>query len=160
MFHPHHFMLLPPSNVLPSQASATAAGSAQRIISTRAHGVLDYLIGALLIAAPWLLGFAHHRGAATWLPVVLGAGAMIYSLFTNYEFGLVRVLPMKLHLGLDFCSGLLLAASPWLFGFADSVWLPHVAFGIFEIGAALLTQKVPNILGRGEAITGPHLTLF
>jgi hypothetical protein len=30
-----------------------------RIISTRTHGVIDHLTGLLLIAAPWLFGFAN-----------------------------------------------------------------------------------------------------
>ena len=94
------------------------------------------------------------------MPVALGAGALLYSLLTDYELGLVRALPMTLHLGLDFCSGALLAVSPWLFGFADDVWLPHVAFGLFEIGAALLTQTLPSTGGRSMRITGPQITLF
>jgi hypothetical protein len=33
-----------------------------RMIPTRVHGVLDYLVGALLVAAPWLFDF--NRGGA------------------------------------------------------------------------------------------------
>lgn len=29
-----------------------------RVIPTRIHGVLDYLMGIVLIAAPWVLDFA------------------------------------------------------------------------------------------------------
>jgi hypothetical protein len=115
-----------------------------RFLPTRAHGVLDYVVGALLILAPWLFGFADDADpAATWVPVVLGAGALLYSVFTDYELGLVRRIPMPVHLLLDMGSGVLLAASPWLFGFADDVWLPHLALGLFEIGASLVTQRAP-----------------
>lgn len=123
-----------------------------RFIPTRVHGMLDYLTGVLLIAAPWLFDFAQG-GAETWIPVVCGAGALVYSLFTDYEFGLVRRLPMTTHLMLDAGSGVLLAASPWLFGFADYVWVPHLVFGLLEIGAALTTQKVPSI-GPARATRG------
>jgi hypothetical protein len=47
-----------------------------------------------------------------------------------------------LHLGVDAAGGLLLLASPWLFGFADRVMWPHVIIGILEIGAALTTRTV------------------
>src|SRR3954463_11496548 len=90
------------------------------LIPTRVHGFLDYTVGLLLIVAPWLLGFSHH-GIATWLPVILGAGAIGYSLFTCYELGLVKAIPMPAHLTLDAMSGLLLAASPWIFGFSHFV---------------------------------------
>jgi hypothetical protein len=115
-----------------------------RFISTRTHGVLDYLMGALLIVAPYLLGFADGT-AAQWVPQILGAGAIVYSLLTNYELGAVRMIPMPVHLMLDIGSGVLLAASPWLFGFADRVFWPHLILGLFEIGAGLMTRTVPGL---------------
>ncbi|RYZ56503.1 MAG: hypothetical protein EOP49_00150 [Sphingobacteriales bacterium] len=114
-----------------------------RFIPTRAHGLLDYLMGMLLIAAPFLLNF-DRGGAETWVPVVLGAGVLVYSVFTNYEFGAFKILSMPAHLMLDFLGGLFLAASPWIFGFADYVYLPHLILGIAEMGAALMTKKVPH----------------
>lgn len=113
-----------------------------RFIPTRIHGMLDYGMGLLLIAAPWILGFAAG-GAETWVPVILGAGVIGYSLFTDYELGVVRTISMPAHLWLDGLGGLLLAASPWLFGFSDHVWVPHLVLGLAEVGAALLTKKVP-----------------
>ena len=112
-----------------------------RFIPTRVHGLLDYLVGLLLIAAPWVFNFARG-GAETWVPVALGAGALVYSVFTDYELGLVRRLPMRTHLTLDLLSGLLLAASPWLFGFSEFVWLPHLVLGVLEVGASLMTKTV------------------
>lgn len=122
-----------------------------RFIPTRVHGVLDYLVGAVLIAAPWLLGFANG-GPEQWIPVALGAGALVYSLLTNYELGVARVIPMRTHLLLDLASGALLAVSPWLFGFADRVWVPHLIFGLLEIGASLTTRGTP-FEGRAATAT-------
>jgi hypothetical protein len=113
------------------------------MIPTRIHGVIDYLVGLLLIAAPFLLGFADGT-AAQWVPMILGAGAILYSLMTNYELGLVKVIPMPVHLGLDIGSGALLAVSPWLFGFADRIWWPHVLVGVMEIVIPLMTNRRPS----------------
>ncbi len=114
-----------------------------RVIPTRVHGMLDYLVGIVLIAAPWVLDFADG-GPEQWVPVILGAGAIAYSLVTDYELGIARLIPMPVHLGLDLLSGIVLAASPWLFGFADDIWWPHVLFGLIEIGAALMTRTAPE----------------
>ncbi len=114
-----------------------------RFIPTRVHGYLDYLVGLLLIAAPWLFDFANG-GAETWIPVILGAGAIVYSLITDYELGVSKSISMRTHLTLDLLSGVLLAASPWLFGFADEVWGPHLFLGLFEIGASLMTKTHPE----------------
>ena len=100
---------------------------------------MDYLIGLLLIAAPWLLAFADG-GAAQWVAVILGAGVILYSLITDYELSIARVVPMPVHLALDVGGGALLAVSPWLFGFSEEVWLPHVIVGVLEIGAGLVTH--------------------
>jgi hypothetical protein len=113
-----------------------------RFLSTKVHGYMDYIMGALLIASPWLFDF-DRGGAETWVPVILGAGAIIYSLMTDYELGATRGISMRTHLTLDLLSGIILAASPWIFGFADYVSTPHVVLGILEIGAALVTRREP-----------------
>lgn len=114
-----------------------------KIIGTKVHGYLDYIVGLLLIVSPWLFGF-YRGGAETWVPVVLGTATIIYSLLTDYELGLARVISMKTHLTLDALSGILLAASPWLFGFAEFVWQPHFILGLAEIGAILMTRSTPG----------------
>lgn len=118
-----------------------------RFIGTKTHGYLDYIMGALLIAAPWIFNF-DRGGAETWIPVVLGASMIVLALMTDYELGLTRKVSMRSHLTIDLISGALLAASPWLFGFSDYVWEPHLILGILEIGASLMTKTVPGTEGR------------
>lgn len=110
------------------------------MIPTRVHGIIDYIVGLLLIAAPFLFGFADGT-AAQWVPIILGLSALVYSLLTKYELSAAKIIPMPVHLGLDVASGLLLAASPWLFGFSERIWLPHVVVGVAEIIIPLLTQR-------------------
>jgi len=110
-----------------------------KMIPRNIHGVVDYIVGAALVAAPWLFGFADNT-PATYVPVALGIGALMYSLLTRYELGLIKIIPFKIHLILDVVSGAFLAASPWLFGFADHVYLPHLIVGVFEIVAGLTTK--------------------
>lgn len=114
-----------------------------RFLPTRIHGLIDYLWGILLVLAPYLFGFADD-GRATWVAWVFGAGAIFYSLATDYELGLVRLIPMPVHLALDGVAGAILAASPWLFGFADRVRWPHLAFGLFSVAASLMTRTAPE----------------
>lgn len=118
-----------------------------KIISTKVHGIMDYLMGVLLIVAPWLLGFAEN-GAETWVPVVLGISTIIYSLLTDYESGIAAVIPMRTHLTLDVVSGIFLAASPWIFGFDDRVYMPHLILGIVEVVAGLTTESTPRSVTR------------
>lgn len=112
-------------------------------LPSRIHGVLDYLLGALLIGSPWLFGFAAG-GAETWMPVGAGAAVVLYSLFTDYELGVVRRIQMPVHLFLDFLLGVALAVSPWLLGFDTLVWIPHVVLGVVEIVTAAITDTIPG----------------
>lgn len=94
------------------------------------------------MASPRLFKF-DKGGPAEWAPVTVGAGALAVSLFTDYELGAVKRIPMPAHLTGDVLEGIVLAASPWVFGFAKRVYVPHLVFGLFAIGAGLLTEKVP-----------------
>jgi SPW repeat len=120
-----------------------------KIISRKVHGFLDYLVGIVLIAIPLLFGFADD-GPATYIPVALGTGALVYSFLTDYECGLVPLIPFRLHLLIDVLSGAFLALSPWLFGFSNKVYLPHLIFGLIEIAAGIMTRdsEVPRISKR------------
>ena len=121
-----------------------------RFLPTSVHGVLDYLVGVALIAAPWLFGFASVGGIAVYLPIILGSGLIVYSLVTKYELGIpgIKFIPMPYHLLFDFVAAALLAASPFLFGFANrplNVWLPHLVVGIVVILVVLVSQTHPRM---------------
>ena len=114
-----------------------------RFIPTRFHAPLDYVVGVALIAAPWIFQFSEHT-AATVVPIVLGIGLIAYSLVTNYELGVWKVAPMAVHNLIDIVAGAVLAASPWLFGFADesaNVWLPHLVVGLAAIFLGVTTKQ-------------------
>jgi hypothetical protein len=113
-----------------------------RFISTRTHGIIDYIVGALLILAPFVLGFATG-GAAMWVPIILGAAIIVYSLMTAYEMGATATISMSTHLWLDVAGGVFLAISPWLFGFSGLVWAPHLIVGLLAIGLGLTTHTTP-----------------
>jgi hypothetical protein len=120
-----------------------------RFIPTRVHVVLDYVTAGVLITAPSLLGF-RKNGMQTWLPIALGVGTIGYSLLTDYELGLFKVIPMPMHLALDAANGALLATSPWLCGFAEEVSAPHLGLGLFEIAVTASSQTTPaRAVGSG-----------
>jgi hypothetical protein len=102
----------------------------QRGVSTKTHGVLDLVTSGTLLAAPRLLGLEKESRAASVM-------------LTDYEFGLVKVLPMRAHLAMDAASGAFLASSPWLLGFANNgprYWVPHALMGAGEVLAALTSR--------------------
>src|SRR5688572_16200318 len=103
-----------------------------RFIPSFVHGVLDYLFGVSLALSPWLLGF-DENATATYLAVILGVATILYSLLTNYELGVIRILPFRIHLLIDLLSGVFLVAFPSLIKFPDRVGEPFVWFGIVAL---------------------------
>ena len=113
-------------------------------IPTRLHGVLDYLSAGTLLALPRVLGWSTR---VTNLLTGAALGTLGASLLTQYELGLVKVVPVKGHLILDGMSGALLAGAPFLLldeaDLRDNVTPILVGLGLFEIAAALLTRTQP-----------------
>ena len=110
------------------------------LLPTRIHGFLDYLMGVALVVVPLAREFGP--GPQTWLPVLLGAGAIIYSLLTDYELGVIPLISMPAHLTLDALGGL--AAGPRRPGCSGSRRI-HLgpARGLRpggNLGAAIFTQ--------------------
>ncbi len=111
-----------------------------RRLPTKWHGLLDYLVSALVIALPFLAGW---QGGARWCFVTLGFLGIGYSLVTDYEWGAVGLLPMPIHLTLDAVFGaamLVLAATLELGAFA---WASAVV-GALALLLVLITERRPN----------------
>lgn len=115
-----------------------------RIISTKVHGALDYIIGLALIVAPILFGFQDVGGMAVAIPAIIGSALILYSLFTNYDWGIFKLINLPSHLVIDTIAAVLLVLSPFLFGFvneAPNAWVPHVVVGIVIVALALLSRS-------------------
>jgi hypothetical protein len=80
-----------------------------RPISTKAHGMIDYALWVTTASAlPRMMHGATHTAR---LVRNAGTAASLNAMITNYEAGLVKLLPMKGHLAFDFliCTALVLS---------------------------------------------------
>lgn len=114
-----------------------------RFISPWAHSVIGFIVGVALLFAPNIFGFSDIGGVAVWLPRVLGVIVILSELTVRGSFSGMGVVPMRTHIVTDVLMGLLLALSPWLFGFSDEathVWTPHLIVGIVMVAYALATR--------------------
>jgi len=124
-----------------------------KIISSRTHTYIGLLVGVVLIVAPWLIGFDDVE-ASTWTAVGVGLFIVLNELMTTSPASPMKLVPMRVHLAVDVVTGIALAVSPWLFGFADedtNVWLPHVVVGVLVAGYALLTDPRDAVRPAGTA---------
>jgi membrane-bound metal-dependent hydrolase YbcI (DUF457 family) len=113
-----------------------------RFLSSKTHTVIGLIVGVVLLFAPQLLGFSNNQ-TASMVPLIVGIFIIISELITTSRLSLFKLVPMKIHLVIDYLTGAFLAISPWLFGFANgpsNEWVPHLIVGILIIGYALVTN--------------------
>jgi hypothetical protein len=108
-------------------------------ISTKAHGIIDYVTVGKLLVLPHIMGWSKPltRGVTA-----LALGKLLYTFFTRHEFGVVKKLPMQAHLAMDAASGAALCAMPKLLAEDDDIGACGAccALGLFDIAVAPLTQ--------------------
>ena len=121
----------------------------EKPISTRVHGILDYATVGTLLTLPRLLKASPK--AANVLAVA-ATGLLGYSLVTRYEYSVWEQIPMPVHLALDGISGAAMLAAPFTFlkGETTSAMAGMLGVGLFEVGAALLTQPEPPVAEQAK----------
>lgn len=81
------------------------------------HGILEYALGVLFIAAPFIFNF--DSGAATGMSVAIGVLILILAAVTEGPVSLVNQLPVLLHVALLYLLAIFMVAAPFLLGFSD-----------------------------------------
>jgi hypothetical protein len=116
-------------------------------MNTRMHGLADYLTAMVLLCLPSL---AAWEGPLMRLSLSAGLTLAILSLFTRYEFGIFRLIPMPTHLILDGVLGVVLVLTGLLL---PGLSLTQMGFlilvGILEMGGALVTERQPRTIEPG-----------
>jgi hypothetical protein len=111
-----------------------------RFVTKQIHAYLDYPVAALLILAPSVLGLGQTVPSAYWLSFVTGFAALILTLFTNHQTGVIKVLPYKLHLAVDLTVGIVFLITPFALGFASIDKAFYVANGLAVLTVVSLSK--------------------
>lgn len=104
------------------------------------HAYLDYGSAVLFLASPWIFLFSHIS-SAKWTALFVGALILILSLYTRYEGGVIKIIPMRMHLIMDIILGIFLALSPWLLEFSRESYLFHVLMGLSILLSGIMTKR-------------------
>jgi hypothetical protein len=105
-------------------------------ISRFLHGAIEYAVGVLLIAAPFLFGF--KSSAAVAVSIIAGVLVLVIAASTDGPTSLIDSIPIPVHLLLDFALAAVLVASPFLFAFNDES-APTAFFIVLGVAHLLIT---------------------
>ena len=112
-----------------------------RFLSSKVHTIIGVIVGIILLFAPNIFGMTNDTAAT--VARFVGIFVILSELITTSSTSPLKLVPMRVHLVLDYVTGAFLALSPWLFGFSGSQaneWVPHLIVGILVIGYALVTN--------------------
>jgi hypothetical protein len=117
-------------------------------ISTRVHGIIDY---AWAGTATSMARRLDRAGAAARLLHGAASAATASALVTNFEYGALRLLPMKGHLAVDTLLCSLLVASPLFLPSAERRHaIVPVLLGIAGLVTGMLTETQSPTESREE----------
>jgi hypothetical protein len=115
------------------------------------HGALEYVVGVLFIAAPFLFGF-NASAAPTAAAVVVGLLLLAFTATSALPTGLVRSVSLGVHVTVDFVLAVLLVALPFILGFTDDA-APTALFIV--VGVLHLLVTIATRFSPGEELDDP-----
>lgn len=109
------------------------------------HGLIEYVAAIAFLLAPFVLDF--HSDAATYLSIAVGVVVLMVAATTDGPTGIVRQLPIAVHVLLDYVLAIALIAMPFVFGFSDegapTAWF--IALGVIHLLLTIATRFLPAV---------------
>ena len=119
------------------------------------HGLVEYGVGALFIAAPFVLAF--DSDTATAVSIIAGVIVLIVAASTAMSTGLIKSIPVQAHVVLDYLLAILLIASPFLFGFDEdgTATAFFIVLGVVHLLLTIATRFIREERRRERARPSP-----
>jgi len=118
-----------------------------RFVTQKLHAYIDYPVAMALIGMPFFLGLGSVNPLAFSLSVLTGVAAFVLTFLTDHETGVVRILPYKLHLAVDFVVGAAFVVAPFLLGFSG------IEFWYYILNGAAVLIVVNLHKAEGETVS-------
>ncbi len=110
-----------------------------KVISLKNHGLLDYITVIAFAAIPTVFGLG---GVPMILSYALAGIHLLMTLLTAFPMGMLKIIPVRLHKGVETIVGPVLVVAPWVLGFSENVTARsvYIAMGLIIIAVGLLTN--------------------
>ncbi len=110
-----------------------------KLLTPRMHGYLDFVVVAAFALAPSLFSFSQTPARISY---VLAVVHLLLTLLTAYPMGVLKLVPFKIHGGVEFVVSFTLVALPFIFGYAGEPAARNffIAFGIVVFLVWLVTD--------------------
>lgn len=115
-------------------------------ITKEDHAITDYAYVPLVLAAPTLAKFEDEKAAAV-LVRTMAVTVLGYSMVTDMRGSAAKLIPYKTHAAIDFASGIVALAAPWLFKFSKNKRARNT---LFAMGVTGLVVGTLSLIGASK----------
>jgi hypothetical protein len=121
------------------------------MIPLRIHSIVDYVAAVVLLAAPYVFGFADIDIARNFF-LFLGVALAAYSAITKYRYSLAKIIPVGPHMFLDVVVGFFTMIAPYVLNYrlaiSSAQTAAHYFIGLAIWGLVALTRPDTHILEK------------
>lgn len=110
-----------------------------KIINSRVHGIIDYLVVVFLLAAPGLFGLPETTALFTY---VLGGIHLALTILTKFELGLIKLIPFPIHGWIELVVAIALVGVAFYLGSLEGELARNFYLGF--AGAVFLTWALTD----------------
>ncbi|WP_291131657.1 hypothetical protein [Flavobacterium sp. UBA7682] len=98
-----------------------------KIINSKIHGFLDYVVVAFLLVSPHLFNLPATTSLFTY---ILAGIHFVLTVLTNFELGLFKVVPFEVHGTIEVVVSILLVIAAFVLGVVDNSLARNFYLGI------------------------------
>jgi hypothetical protein len=108
-------------------------------LNSKIHGIIDYTVVIFLWSSPTLFAFPKIASGFTY---ILGCIHLALTLATNFELGVVKIIPLKIHGWIELVVSITLFCCSFLLGNLEGI-APEIFYMVFAV-AVFLTWSLTD----------------
>lgn len=86
-------------------------------VTKKMHALIDYPVALSLIILPFVMGLGESQPVALYASVVTGIAALLLTLATDHQTGVIKLISYNIHLKVDLAVGISFIVLPLILGF-------------------------------------------
>ena len=96
-------------------------------LNSKIHGIIDYFVVLFFWVSPMAFGLGE---TTAWFTYILGGIHLLLTLFTNFEMGVFKVIPFKLHGWIELVVSIALIGVAFYLGRLDGTLSRNFYLGV------------------------------
>lgn len=117
-----------------------------KFVTKKMHAFIDYPVALALIILPFVLGLGETNVIAFYASVITGVAALMLTLITDHQTGVVKLVSYKLHLIVDFTVGLTFILLPFILDFHGLDFVYYLVNGLAVLTVVGLHKGAENTI--------------